>query len=312
MKIFKSINVSNNYKNSILAIGNFDGVHKGHKKVFAHASRLALKLKLKFGVLTFNPLPAMYFNKKIKNFRINNDKQKFEQLKASGVDFLINKKFNLDFSKKNSAYFIKNIIKDKINPKFLFVSNNFRFGYNRMGNVAQLKTAAKNLGFNLVITHPVKHKKKIISSTLIRKLLVSGNINLANKLLSRNWSINGTVEKGKKLGKKLGFPTCNINIKNYVLAKPGVYAVKTKVGNVNKLINGIANLGYRPTFAGKGIILEVNLFNVKRNLYKKELTIYFQKFIRSEKKFKNKNALIKQISKDIKVAKNSFVNKVIL
>tara|TARA_B100000029_G_scaffold285486_1_gene279269 strand:- start:1827 stop:2765 length:939 start_codon:yes stop_codon:yes gene_type:complete len=312
MKIFKSSNISKNYKNAVLAIGNFDGLHNGHKKVFREAKILAKKLNLKFGVLTFNPLPVMYFNKKIKNFKINNDKQKEEQIKKLGVDFLINQKFNYNFSKKSSDFFIKKVIKRKINPKFLFVSNNFRFGYNRQGNVFQLRSSGKALGFKLVITKPFKYKKKIISSTLIRSLLTSGKLNLANKLLGRNWSINGHVKKGKKVGKKLGFPTCNLDIKNYILAKPGVYGVKVRINNSKKLMKGIANLGYRPTFGGKDVILEVNLFNVKRNLYKKELTVYFQKFVRSEKKFKNKEQLIKQIFKDIRIAKNSFKNKVIL
>ena len=212
MKIFKSSNIPNNYKNAVLAIGNFDGLHKGHKKVFREAKRLSKKLKLKFGILTFNPLPVMYFNKKIKNFRINNDEQKEEQIKKLGVDFLINQKFNYNFSKKSSDFFIKKIIKKKINPKFLFVSNNFRFGHNRQGNVFQLRSSGKTLGFKLIITTPFKYKKKIVSSTLVRNLLISGKLNLANKLLGRNWSINGYVKKGKKVGKKLGFPTCNIDI----------------------------------------------------------------------------------------------------
>ena len=127
MKIFKSSNIPNNYKNAVLAIGNFDGLHKGHKKVFREAKRLSKKLKLKFGILTFNPLPVMYFKKKIKNFRINNDEQKEEQIKKLGVDFLINQKFNYNFSKKSSDFFIKKIIKKKINPKFLFVSNKVMF-----------------------------------------------------------------------------------------------------------------------------------------------------------------------------------------
>ena len=155
-----------------------------------------------------------------------------------------------------------------------------------------------------------------IQKTRIESLLNNDDeirkLDLTNKLLGRNWSINGHVKKGKRIGKKLGFPTCNIDIKNYILAKPGVYGVKVRIKNSKKLINGIANLGYRPTFGGKNVILEVNLFNIKRNLYKKELTVYFQKFVRNEKKFKNKDQLIKRIFKDIQIAKNSFKNKVIL
>ena len=124
----------------------------------------------------------------------------------------------------------------------------------------------------------------------------------ANKLLNRNWTINGIVQKGRQLGKKIGFPTCNIDIKNYVLALPGVYAVKVLQKNNSKYIKGIANLGYRPTFNQKKILLEVHLFNFSGNLYNKLLSVEFLKFIREEKKFKNVNELQAQIKKDLKVA----------
>ena len=125
----------------------------------------------------------------------------------------------------------------------------------------------------------------------------------ANKLLNRCWSIEGRVKKGKQLGKKIGFPTANIDIKDYVLACPGVYAVKVKIIKGSKTIKGIANLGYRPTFNEKKILLEVHLFNFSGNLYNKDLTVEFLKFIRKEKKFKNINQLRKQIKIDLKIAK---------
>ena len=128
-------------------------------------------------------------------------------------------------------------------------------------------------------------KNKIISSTFIRKLLQNAELNSANKILKRNWSIEGTVEKGRMMGKKIGFPTCNIDIKNYILAKTGVYAVKVIVQKSRKIYRGIANLGYRPTFNQKKLLLEVNLFNFSGNLYNKKLSVEFLQFIRGEKKF---------------------------
>ena len=140
--------------------------------------------------------------------------------------------------------------------------------------------------------------KKIISSTYIRKLLEKGNIKKANKFLDRKWSIEGKVQRGRQLGKKIGFPTANIDIKDYILACPGVYSVKVKLPN-KKNFNGIANLGYRPTFNGKKILLEVHLFNFSGNLYNKVLTVSFLSFIRKEKKFKNVDLLKKQIKADL-------------
>ena len=143
----------------------------------------------------------------------------------------------------------------------------------------------------------------MVSSTLIRNYLQNGKLTKANKLLNKNWSIQGNVQKGKQLGKKIGFPTANIDIKDYILACPGVYAVRAKITKNSKIVKGIANLGYRPTFNGKKILLEVHLFNFSGNLYDKNLTVEFLKFIRKEKKFKNVNELKKQIKIDLLTAK---------
>jgi len=308
MKIYNNFIISKTYKKSSLAVGNFDGVHKGHQKVFKYAK----KNKLKFGILTFSPLPVMFFNKKIKNYRLASEEEKFRLLKKFSADFVINIKFNKNFSKITAENFIKNIIYRKINPKRIFVSNNFRFGNNRKGNVNLLKRSEKKYDYKLFKITPDKHKQKIISSTRIRKLLQKGNIDLANKLLSRTWFIDGDVIKGKKLGRKLGYRTCNIKIKNYVLPKAGIYAVRLLIGNKKKLYSGVAYIGSRPTFEGKQVFLEIYIFGIKKNLYKKKLRVYFVKFIRSDKKFKNSSRLIKQMNKDVILAKKGLKGKLVI
>jgi len=312
MKIFKNTTIPKKYKNSAIAIGNFDGVHKGHQKVFKQATRLAKKNRIKFGVLTFTPLPVMFFNRNIKNYRLISEKKKFKLFKKYKVDFVINIKFNKIFSKLTAEKFIKNIIFKKINPQLVFVSNNFKFGNKRKGNVHLLKKFSKKYNYRLVNTLAFRHKGKVVSSTQIRKSLQKGNLDLANTLLSRTWSIEGLVQKGKKLGKKLGYPTCNINIKDYVLPKIGIYTVKVLINGNNKIFNGIAYLGYRPTFEGKKIMLEVNIFVTKKNLYKRKLRVYFLKFIRGEQKFKNSLSLVRQMKKDVILAKKSLKAKLAL
>ena len=299
MQIFKNANIPNNYKKSAIAIGNFDGVHKGHQKIFKQANKYSKKNKIKFGILTFTPLPLMFFNKNIKNYKLVCENQKMQFLKKYGVDFVVNIKFNKIFSKIKAEQFIKKIIFKKINPSLILVSNNFRFGNRRRGNVHLLKRFSKKYEYRLVNTKAFKYKGKIVSSTRIRKCLQDGRLDLANILLSRTWFIEGIVKEGKKLGKKLGYPTCNINIKNYVLPKIGIYAVKVLIDKGKKFLNGIAYLGYRPTFKGKNIMLEVNIFGIKQNLYKKRLRVYFLKFIRGEKKFENSISLMKQMNKDV-------------
>ena len=303
--VYKNFNIKPRHKNSIILIGNFDGVHIGHRKLFELAKKYKKKFKLKIGVLTFEPMPKMFFNKKIKNFRISNLDQKYQLLKKLSVDFIINKKFDKRFSKIKSLDFIKNVIHKKLKAKFVFVSNNFRYGNKREGNVSQLINFEKKYDYKIIKSEPKKIKKKVISSSLIRNLLRKGNLEKANKYLKRNWSIIGKVEKGRKLGKKIGFPTCNLDIKEYVLAKLGVYAVKAIRQNSNTWIKGIANLGYRPTFNQKKLLLEVHLFNFSGNLYNKYLTVEFLKFIRKEKKFENAEQLKKQIKSDLLIAKKA-------
>ena len=305
IKYYKNFKISNKDKKSILLIGNFDGLHSGHQKLFNLAKKYKKKYKLKIGVLTFEPMPKMYFNKSIKNFRISNLNQKKIILKNLDIDFIITKKFDKKFSKIQSNNFIKDILYKKLRAKYIFGSNNFRFGNKREGNRKEWIKNEKIFNFKIIKPKPLVLKNKVISSTLIRNLLTKGNLNKANRLLKRKWSIEGTVEKGRRQGKKIGFPTCNIDIKDYVIAMPGVYAVKVNRKNSNKFFKAIANLGYRPTFNQKKILLEVHIFNFSGNLYNKYLSIEFTKFIRKEIKFKNVNQLRKQIQSDLKVAKRS-------
>ena len=303
IKIYKNFNIIKQHKRSIILIGNFDGLHLGHQKLFKLAKNFKKKYSLNIGVLTFEPMPKMFFNNDLSNFRISNQRQKNNLLKKHDVDFVIIKKFNKKFSKIKSTNFIKNILVSKLQAKFIFVSNNFRFGNRREGDVKQLIKYEKIFNYKIVKPKPLSKNKKIISSSLIRNLLMKGKIKKANEFLNREWSIEGMVRKGRQLGKKIGFPTANIDIKDYIIAKTGVYAVKVKKYGTNKFIRGIANLGYRPTFNQKKILLEVHLFNFSKNLYNKYLTVNFLKFIRKEKKFKNVSELKKQIKIDISKAK---------
>jgi len=305
MRLYKNFNIFKKHKKSIILIGNFDGVHLGHQKLFKLATKYKKKFKLKMGVVTFEPMPKMYFNHKIKNFRISNIIQKNKILKDLGIDFVITKKFDKKFSKIKANFFIKNILYKKLNAKYIFVSNNFRFGNKREGDVKQLIRSEKTYNYKIIKPKPLILKNKVISSSFIRKLLEKGKLKKVNSLLNRKWSIEGVVQRGRQQGKKIGFPTCNIDIKDYVIAMPGVYAAKVRQQNVKKPLKAIANLGYRPTFNQKKILLEVHIFNFSGNLYNKYLSVEFIKFIRKEKKFNNVNQLKKQIQSDLKTAKKS-------
>ena len=303
MKVYNNLKISKKHKNSVIAIGNFDGLHLGHQKVLRQAKQRATKNKLPFGVITFEPMPVMFFNKNVKNHRINSLQQKKDQLKRFNLDFLIIINFNRSFSKFSAEKFIDKIICKKTKCKFLYVSNNFKFGYKRQGNIKTLKYFANLFDYNIFITIPLKIKSMVISSTIIRKKISQGKIKEINKLLNREWSIQGKVIKGKKRGRKIGFPTCNIKVKDYIIPRLGVYAVTVKNHKFSK--SGIANIGYRPTFNGKNLLLETNIFGFKQNLYNKYIEVNFKKFIRPEKKFKNLDHLKKQIKIDINMVKKN-------
>ncbi len=301
MKIYNNAKLNKKHHNGVIAIGNFDGLHLGHQKVINEAKQKAKKNKIPFGVMTFEPVPVMFFKKKTKDHRINSSEQKKKQLKKFKLDFLIIIKFNKKFSTLSAEKFIKKIIYKKTKCKYLYVSRNFKFGFKRQGNIKTLKKFEKVFNYRNIITSPFKKDNKIISSTFIRKKIRSGKILLINKLLNRNWCVEGKVIKGKKRGRRIGFPTCNMSLNSYVTPKLGVYAVKVSSKGFNK--NGIANVGYRPTFKGQTLLLETNIFGIRKNLYNKVIGVSFKKFIRPEKKFKNLESLKKQIKIDIKQVK---------
>ena len=301
MKIYKNANLSKKHSGGVIAIGNFDGIHLGHQKVISEAKKKAKYNKLPFGIITFEPVPVMFFNPKISNHRINSLDQKKKQLKKLKLDFLIIIKFNKNFSSLTAEKFIKKIINNETRCKFLYVSKNFKFGFKRHGNIKTLKKYEKLYNYKSLITKPFRKNKKIISSTLIRKKISSGKIQQINKLLNREWTIEGKVIRGQQRGRKIGFPTCNVKLKDYIIPRLGVYAVKVKGPKFNK--KGIANIGYRPTFKGQNLLLETNIFGINKNLYNKEIGISLRKFIRPEIKFKNLEHLKEQIKIDIKKAK---------
>ena len=198
IKFYNNFKISKVHKHSILLIGNFDGLHLGHQKLLKSANNYKKKFKLKIGIITFEPMPIMYFNKSIKNFRISNLDQKKKIIKNLGIDFIIIKKFDKQFSKIKSYQFIKNILYENLKAKYIFVSDNFRFGHKREGNVKQLIKNEKEFKFKIIKPKPLVLKNKVISSTLIRNLLSNGNIEYSNQLLARKWSIESKVQRGRQ------------------------------------------------------------------------------------------------------------------
>ena len=288
-------------KKSIIAIGNFDGVHKGHQDIFRLGKKIAKKKKKKFGVVTFSPLPYEFFNKNEKIIRITQDESKINLLKKNKVDFFYICKFNKKFSLITAEMFIKKIIVDKLQASAVLVGKDFRFGNKRKGNVSLLKEYGKIYNFQVLDLRLLKEKNIKISSTRIRSAIEKGRFDIVNKLLGREWSILEKVIPGRKVARSLGFRTANIEIKKNISPKKGVYAVKLEVNK--EKYNGVANFGIAPTFSRNKLVLEINLFKKVSSFYGKTVEVFFIQRIRNEKKFRNKILLIKQIKKDIYKAK---------
>jgi len=302
MKIYKNFNIGKKFQNSAIAVGNFDGFHLGHQKVIKKGKQIAKRNKLKFGLMVFQPLPVMFFNKKLKNYRIDSLQQKIDSSKKYRIDFLIIKKFDKKFSNIRSEDFIERILYKKLKTKLIFISKNFRFGKNRTGDIKLLKKKEKFFKYKTNTIFPLNKKGSIISSTLIRKNIAKGKIDHANKMLGRFWTIEGIVKRGERRGRKIGFPTCNLDLTNYIVPKLGVYSAKIIVDKKTKR-KGIVNIGYRPTFGKNKLLLEAHIFGLKKNLYDKRIKVMLIKFIRKEKRFKSIVQLKKQIKIDIRKAK---------
>ncbi|MEY4390171.1 MAG: hypothetical protein RLZZ167_811 [Pseudomonadota bacterium] len=306
MKIYNNINsVDKKFVNSVLAIGNFDGVHLGHQELLKKAYIFSRKLKKKFGIFTFDPLPKDFFNKT--DNRILNVNDKIDIIKKFRADFFIKQNFNRNFSKITHDNFANKILLKKLAVNSIFVGKDFRFGFKRKGNIFFLKKLSKKNNFKIFIINFKKFNKYKISSSKIRSLIQSGKVKLVNKIMGRLWSITGRVIKGKKFGRRIGFPTANIKIVNQIKPMFGVYSVKIIFNK--KTYKGIANFGVRPTFGTSSPVLEVNVFEKNFNFYNKDIKVLFVDFIRKEKKFKDSTMLVSQIKKDIKVAKISLNKK---
>ena len=286
-----------------LTIGNFDGIHKGHREIIKNLIQQTKKSNLKSAILSFTPHPKIYF-KKQKNFMINSQSKKKEILKDLGLDYLIDLHFNDKFTQLSHNEFEDKILLEKLNSKRILIGKDFQYGNQRKGNIDTLKIFCEKNKIELEEIGLIlnDHNSNKISSSAIRENLKSGKFELANKDLERNFSVAGKVIKGDQRGRTIGIPTANLEYPLNTIAIPyGVYAVETLIeGNT---YFGIVNFGIRPTFNKDKPIVEAYLFDFDNDIYGKNIEILFHKQIRQEKKFNDIKELLNQINIDIAEAK---------
>ena len=288
----------------VLTIGNFDGVHLGHRRVIASLVAKAKALNSVAAVLVFEPQPQELFSPSTAPARLCRLRDKYIELEKLGVERLICVNFTYKFAKQSAEDFIEKLLVAQLGIKHLIVGDDFHFGKNRVGNFALLCEEGQRFGFDVSDTASCKQANCRISSTAIRQRLEQDDLIEAEKMLGRPYSIRGRVFHGDKRGRELGFPTANVLLKRRVSPLNGVYAVQ--VNTENGQYNGVANIGERPTISGIRQQLEVHIFNFNQQLYSQLIEVVVCKKLRNIIKFDSLDELKAQIKKDSEQALNFF------
>lgn len=292
----------------VLTIGNFDGVHLGHKAVINKLAKRGRELGLPVVVMTFEPQPLEYFMGDNAPSRLMRLREKVIQFSKLPVDDLLILGFNQYFANCDAEHFISDILKNKLNVKHLVIGDDFHFGKARRGNFAMLKEKGRQLGFDVEDTGTYDLEGLRVSSTLIRDALSEGNLREAEKLLGRSFSVCGRIAHGDKRGRTIGYPTANIQMFRKNTPVEGVFAV-TMTGVDDREYEGVANVGTRPTVdGGSKIILETHLFDFYKEIYGCYVEVHFKQKLRDEVRFPSLEALKAQIVNDVAAAKKIFAD----
>ena len=307
MTIYNNINEFNSTDNTILTIGTFDGVHLGHQKVLERLTNSAKENNLESTVLTFFPHPRTILNPNKPLKLINSVKERTELLNRSKVDNLIIHPFDKIFSELDPEKYVVEILVKKLKAKIILIGYDHKFGKNRTADITDLKIYGKKYGFKVIEIKAEEISNIAISSTKIRKAISEGNISTAKKYLGYDFSLSGKIVHGKSIGRTLGFPTANIEVKEEykLLPKNGVYLIQSVI-NHNKYF-GMMNIGIKPTIKESSKTIEVNFFDFEGDLYHKNIEVNIKKFIRDEIKFDSLELLKSQILKD-KINCNSIID----
>lgn len=303
MKIEKAIDYSL-IKDSVVTIGTFDGVHIGHQKIIKKLVKIAKKKELQAIVLTFFPHPRMVLQKDANIKMINTIDEKSDQLANHGIDYLVVKEFTQDFSRLTAQEFVRDVLVDKLHVKHIIIGYDHHFGRNRTANIDDLKAFGKIYGFEVTEISAQEIDEVAVSSTKIRNALLEGDIKTANTFLGYPFSFNGTIVKGKGLGKQIDFPTANIQIdEDYkLIPKDGAYVVRTEYEG--EIYYGMMNIGTNPTVGGQSQTIEMHLFDFDKDIYGQKFSVEIIERLRDEQKFESVAHLKAQLFKDKENALN--------
>lgn len=285
------------FASSAVTLGNFDGVHLGHRELFRSLVKVAHKLNCPSIVYTFDPHPLKFLCPDRAPLLLNTQEEKQRLIAASHIDYLIETPFTADFAAMSPEQFVDHILVERLSVKALVVGYDYAFGGGRRGNVDFLRDCGKEKGFSVDVLQPVGDDGLPYSSTRIRGMVAAGDVAGVVRLLGRQYNLEGLVVPGDQRGRELGFPTANLETEKEQLPAPGVYAVKVR-HNLQEY-GGVVNIGKRPTFDGKLSTIEVYLLDYTGQLYGQKLRVYFVERLRQEQKFASIRELIGAIEMDI-------------
>lgn len=292
----------------VATIGNFDGVHLGHQAVLNQLAMKGSMMKLPAVVISFEPQPFEFFLPEKAPARLTRFREKVEALRCYAIDQICVLRFNRQLASMSAEDFIDRLLVNGLNVRYLVVGDDFRFGRDRLGDFELLQKAGQKHSFQVVNMHTFAIEHARVSSTRIRNALNSGDLLLAEKLLGRPYRMSGRVAHGDKRGRKMGFPTANIHLHRHKIPLTGVFAVQL-FGIDEEPVNGVANIGIRPTIGGNKALLEVHLFDFKRDIYGEHVQVLFLHKIRDEHRFDSLDALIEQIHLDSEKARQYFAQQ---
>lgn len=307
MIIINSLNEVKSFDKSVVTIGKFDGIHKGHEVLIEKTVNYSKQEQLTSVVFTFKNSPISYFSNIITR-EIITEVEKMNKLKLLGVDVVIDIPFNKDMAEISAEDFVKQILVDKLGAKKLIIGHDFAFARKREGTPPILKILGKKYGFDVEVIEPVVINNIRVSSTHVKDLIYAGRVDEIKNYLGRNYAIEGTVIHAKQLGRTLGFPTANLRLQeNLIIPKRGIYATKVYIGN--EVYVGATNIGYNPTVNGEKMSVETNILQFDKDIYGKTIKLEFLERIRDEKKFKDLNELKLQLKMDTNYIYKKYICK---
>ena len=298
-------NLQTRHKGCVITIGNFDGVHTGHQAVIRQLQQYARQVALPTVVVTFEPQPLEYFSPGTAPARLTSFREKMEWLSEHGLDRVICLRFQKSLAELPARDFVVQLLVRNLGAKYIVVGDDFRFGQGRKGDFKFLQSLQAEYGYTVVATHTLMTDGERVSSSRIRELLTKGQLQEVKPLLGRPYSMSGRVIRGDNRGKRLGIPTANIALKRNKSPLLGVFAVRVE-GLEDRVYQGVANLGTRPVFFGKQVLLEVHILDFDRDIYGRHLHVNFDCKIREEQNFASVQELVAQIRRDIESARLFF------